>query len=326
MLLLARRLRADGRSAGLLPVRRPCRLLLPTGVISAGLPYERGCKCDKPWSCKRWKFQRGSQPAIIDTETDDLWAHYLKHREQTKATAPRARKPTYALSGLIRHGDCRQGMAASQGRSRKTGPINGYAYKCSFYARTGGAGCKGGTIPRARVEREVLQWLAREAADGIDGAPSVPQQQRRDVATERARAARERARLTAELEKIQSGLSRLRADYAMNPDDYGPGEYEAARARIKQRQATAQAALDKVAEVEATPDRTDYEPLIVGLLAEWETIDVRERNGILRQLLRRVAVYRVGRPGLIRATSRIEIHPAWEPDPWDSVEESGAGE
>ncbi|MBB5121149.1 hypothetical protein AF335_01870 [Streptomyces eurocidicus] len=99
-------------------------------------------------------------------------------------------------------------------------------------------------------------------------------------------------------------------------DDYPEGAYEAARDRIKQQSDTAEALLAKVAAVEATPDVTDYQPLIVGLLDEWETLTAGERNGILRQLLRRVAVYRVQREGKVRAASRLELHPVWEPDPW----------
>ncbi|MFJ2267057.1 hypothetical protein ACIOHO_11845 [Streptomyces sp. NPDC087849] len=123
----------------------------------------------------------------------------------------------------MRHGDCRQGMAASQGVSPKQGKMNGYSFRCSYYIRTGGTGCKGGQIPRDRVERETFEWLADTVAEGVDAAaPAIPPRQRRDVAKDRARAARERARLQGELVKLQDGLARLRADRAVNPDDYRP--------------------------------------------------------------------------------------------------------
>ncbi|MFI9624519.1 hypothetical protein [Streptomyces sp. NPDC052042] len=116
--------------------------------------------------------------------------------------------------------------------------------------------------------------------------------------------------------KLQDGLARLQADRAVNPDDYPPGVYEAARDRIKAQRKTVEQLLARTAVIEATPDVSDYEPLIVGLLDEWDTINPGERNGILRQLLRRVAVHRVEREGYKRATNRIEFHPVWEPGPW----------
>ncbi|MEU6014434.1 hypothetical protein ABZ826_10360 [Streptomyces sp. NPDC047515] len=194
--------------------------------------------------------------------------------------------------------------------------MNGYNYRCSYYIRTGGTGCKGGTIPRERVERETRKWLADTVAEGVDAAaPTIPRQ-RRDVAKDRARAACERARLQGELVKLQDGLARLRADRAVSPGGCLPGVYEAARDRIKAQRETAEQLLTKSAVIEATPDVSDYEPLIVGLLDEWDTINPSERSGALRQLLRRVAVYRVEREGYARATSRIEFHPVCEPDPW----------
>ncbi|MFF3733062.1 hypothetical protein ACFYXM_22780 [Streptomyces sp. NPDC002476] len=100
------------------------------------------------------------------------------------------------------------------------------------------------------------------------------------------------------------------------------------RNRIKARHETVEQLLAKSAAIEATPDVSDYEPLVVGLLDEWDTINPGERSGILRQLLRRVAVYRVEREGYARATSRIEFHPVWEPDPWadQTSHESATGD
>ena len=37
---------------------------------------------------------------------------------------------------------------------------------------------------------------------------------------------------------------------------------------------------------------------------------------MLRTVIRRVVVHRVERSDA-RATARIEVHPMWEPDPWD---------
>lgn len=136
-------------------------------------------------------------------------------------------------------------------------------------------------IKREQAEGEVFKWLAREAAPGFDAAPSVPQQ-RTEMHDERVQAARERARLQREADQLARALVNLRTDWAMNPDDYGPGAYDAARHRIRTQQAANRKAMERVAEVEATPHRADYETLIVGTAEEWETLDVRERNAILK--------------------------------------------
>ncbi len=285
----------------------------PAGLLRI---HDPECRCTRMASCARWLYRPGAQPAIVDK---DLWARYLAHREVVKATPPRARVATYTLTGLMRHGDCRRGMGAFRGGS--TGQtVNGYGYRCTWALKSGGSTCPGVSITRAAAEAAVLDWLATEAAPGVDAAPAAPPR-RHQVADARAAAARERARLGAEIAKFDAGLARLQADRAVNPDDYPPGAYEAARDRIKAQRATAAAALDRVAEVETAPDRTDYEPLVVGLLAEWETLTVAERNGILRQLLRRVVVYRVDRGIGRRARSRVEVHPVWEPDPWEDGSE-----
>jgi hypothetical protein len=132
--------------------------------------------------------------------------------------------------------------------------------------------------------------------------------------TERVQAARERARLQAEADKLAKALVNLRVDRAANPDDYGPGEYEAARDRIRQQQHADTAATERVATVEATPHRADYEPLMVGVTAEWKTLTQRERSNLYKQLIRRVAVYKQG------DTVRVVVHPVWEPDPWEPVQ------
>lgn len=277
------------------------------GLLRIHMP---DCHHESLSKCSNYFYLDGDHDGCITPET---WEKYEAHRAATRTTPPRARNPVYPLSGMLRCGECRRCVAAVRGGSTgKT--VNGYGYRCNHQVQTRSTGCKGVRLTRKRVERDVLDWLAREAAKGVDDAPSVPQR-RGEVAAERALAARERARLEAQLEKFAAGLSRLQADRAVNPEDYGPGAYEAARDRIKEQQRIAQAALEKCATVEEMPDRVDYEPLIVGLLFEWETLFPAEKNGILRQLIRRVVAHRVEREGK-RPTARVEIHPVWEPDPW----------
>ncbi|EFL21863.1 resolvase, N domain protein [Streptomyces himastatinicus ATCC 53653] len=284
----------------------------PAGLLRV---HDRECNCERNKQglrCPNYLMISGAHEECV---APDLWEAYQARRKTVRATPPRARQALYRLTGLMRHAECR-GSATIVG-------TEGYAYRCSVQAKTGGTGCKGIRETRAHVEREVLKWVLREAAAGVDAAPSVPQQ-RAIVLDERTQAARERARLQAELAKYDDGLARLQADRAVNPDDYPPGAYEKARDRIKQQQATTRAALDKCIEVEQTPDRSDYEPLIISLAAEWETLKVAEQNALLKQLIRRVVLERIDPTDEEveggedrRATAKVHIHPVWEPDPWE---------
>ncbi|MEU1674062.1 recombinase family protein [Streptomyces roseifaciens] len=281
--------------------------------FAAGLlrVHNHDCTCTEMANCKNFHFLPGAQPAIIDQE---LWEAYLEHRKEIKEQSPRERNATYALTGLMRHGECRRGLGAFRGGS--TGAtVNGYGYRCNWYIKSGGSACEGVSITRAKVEMTVLTFLANEVAPGVDAAPPV-KQRRQDVDKARDIAKRERERLTKQIKKLTDGLARLRADHAVNPDDYEPGDYEAARDKIKKEKVAAEKALQEVVEVETTPQPVDFQPLALGLLDEWDTLTAGEKNGILRKLLRRVSVVRIDRGRGKRATSRVEIHPVWEPDPW----------
>jgi DNA invertase Pin-like site-specific DNA recombinase len=268
------------------------------------------CAAEVRGNCPNALFIPGAQEELISAE---LWQMYRERREEIRRTPPRARRATYELTGLMRHTTCRGSLTAN-GAQRvvdgETVNVPGVWYRCGKRTVSGPVGCVGVWIKREHVEAEVAKWLEREAAGDIDAAPSIPQQ-RTAPRDERAEAARERARLQAEADKFAKALVNLRTDRAMNPDDYGPGEYEAARDRIRTQQAANTKAMERVAVVESTPHRADYEPLIVGLVAEWKTLETRERSAILKQLVRRVAV---------RNTDdgpSVEIHPVWEPDPWE---------
>jgi site-specific DNA recombinase len=287
----------SGFCAGLLRVHNP----------------ECTCSAEVRGNCRNVLFIPGAQETLI---SDELWQTYRERRERMRATPPRARRATYELSGLVRCGACRGSMAANGAvRIRDGQPVTyrGWWYRCSLRTVAGPAGCADAIqATREHLEGKVLAWLNREAAPYMDALPSTPQAEAapRD---ERAQAARDRARLEAEAARLASALVNLRTDRAMNPDDYGPGEYEAARDRIRAQQAANTAAMERVAGVEATPHRADYAALIVGTVEEWTALETRQRNGILRQLIRRVAVVRTG------DGPRVEVHPVWKPDPWDDA-------
>ena len=269
--------------------------------------HDPECTCGKYSVCRRYYFAKGSWDPIIEP---DVWDAYLARRAETKRRPPRARVATYALTSLVVHAPCRHSMTPNSALLRGE-HVTGYTYRCPYAAATTRQGCPGSYVPRHRVERFVRDWLAAGPAAGVDATPGA--QLRAPQTEPRLRALTDRARLEADLEKVRAAYARLAADHAIEPM---PAEvYEAARRRIAEREATLRAALDRATAETATPGRNAYTPIVVGLLAEWDTLPAAAQNEILRSLIRRVAVYRVEHPGG-RATVRLEVHPVWDPDPW----------
>ncbi|MFE7096982.1 recombinase family protein [Streptomyces erythrochromogenes] len=266
------------------------------------------CKSTVRSNCPNTLMIPGAQEELVDL---DLWQQYQDRRSAMRDTPPRARAPLYPLTNLVRCAGCR-GTAPMHSAIRTVNgerrTIQGHHYACGRRAVTGKHGCIGIYATRTIVEAEVLKWLKDPAAD-IDNAPPSPAPPDPAV-DQRVAAARERARLQTEAEKQRRALATLRADRAMNPEDYGPGEYEDAVARIKQQQAATTAALERATVVEMTPRYADYEPLVAQLLDVWPLLNDAEMNGLLRQVIRRVALVRQERGW------RVEVHPLWEPDPW----------
>ena len=266
---------------------------------------------------KRMILIPGAQPAII---TPDQWEAYKKHRETIKSLPPRARKATYTLTGLLRHGYCRHHMSASSTTTREGQQLRGHWLVCSRNKHANRLDCpKGIHVQRKKIEADVLAWLAREAAPGVDAAPSVPGPRPAAEDDPQARALREREHLQAELAKIEKAIDRLVTGYAMDPDKYPEDSFDRVRNKLTARKAELTTRLRHLAAEEDIPKREKFQPLAVGLLDEWETLTAVERNAILRQLIRRVVVHDVrNEKGRIIET-RTEVHPVWEPDPWDEA-------
>ncbi|MFE4328688.1 recombinase family protein [Streptomyces sp. NPDC056831] len=313
---------ADLNSAGWRTVRGgPWSQQTLTRYMDSGFPagllrvHNPECRCpqESRGYCGNTLFIPGAQEELIDAE---LWQAYQDRRAEVKATPPRARRALYTLTNLIKHDECRGTVPAQSAQRVVNGlptNIQGYAYACGRRAITAMHGCGGVWATRTRVEDLVLNWLKTEAAPQIDEIPMVPAP-RREPADGRVMAARERARLEAEAAKLANALTNLRTDRAMNPEDYGPGEYEAARDRIRQQQSVNTAAMERAAAVESTPHRADYAPAVMELVDIWEDAHDSEKNALLKQLVRRVALIRTD------AGATIEVHPVWEPDPWVEAE------
>jgi DNA invertase Pin-like site-specific DNA recombinase len=301
----------DGRPYQQVTLRRYMLSGFAAGLLRI---HDPDCRCDytaNGGTCTRWVHIDGAHEAIISPET---WERYEAHVAERRRMTPRTRNPVYALTGLVRCGGCRQGAAASSAR-RASGKVLGYAYMCG-QSRSGLCSAPA-WVQRAVVEDEVRTWLAREVAADIDAAPKSPAPAAADP---RASAERDRARLEGEHTRLTNALTNLAVDRATNPEAYPEGVFEAARERIvKQKQAAAEA-LEALAVVEALPDRAVLIPLAIGLLDTWDALHAPEMNGILRSLIRRVVLIRgaAGRKGVRGSGAmRIEVHPLWEPDPWD---------
>ncbi|MFE9340830.1 recombinase family protein [Streptomyces sp. NPDC007063] len=312
-----------GRAWGVSSVAR----FLDSG-FAAGLLriHDRDCKCgygtDPRMSrCPhgRMVYVAGAQPPII---APDQWTAYRAHREETKKTPPRARKATYALTGLAWHGYCRFHMSAASDTNSHGQQVRGHWLVCSRNKHTSKVDCpKGINAKREQVEADVLDWLKREAAEGVDSAASVPGQR---LAVEqvdpRVQAKREHVHAQAELKKVEAALDRLLMDQAMDPDKYPADSFERVRDQLLGKKGAIVKRMKELGEAETLPKREEYRALVVGLVEEWDTLQPIEKNSILRQLMRRVACYDIRTEGSRWIEVRTEVHPVWEPDPWGPVD------
>jgi len=279
--------------------------------------HDPDCHCDYTeggGSCTRWTHMDGAHEPII---TPDTWERYEAHVAERRRMAPRVRNPSYPLTGLVRCGGCRESAHATSAR-RASGKVLGYAYMCG---QSRHRLCDAPVwVQRQLVEDDVRTWLEQVAAD-VDAAPpaAVPAQRDDESSQER-----DRARLEGEHTRLTNALTNLAVDRATNPEAYPAGVFEAARERIlKQKEAVA-AALEVHAVTVLRPDRRKLRPLAVGLLDEWELLESPEKNALLRSLIRRVVLTRgaVGQRGVEGSgATRVEVHPLWEPDPWQTSDQ-----
>lgn len=288
-----------GFAAGLLHTHDPecpCKL---------GQEHFSGCRNG------RMLYLPGAQPPIITLEQ---WEAYQKHRAETRVTAPRARVATYTTTGLARCGNCR-GTAVA--RSSRRG--RGDTLICYNHKNKGHGACEQGLyVDRVKVEAALLDWLRREVADDLDALPPSPDTGRVEAVDPAARIAQQRTRIQAEIAKVEAALDRLVTDHVMNPEKYPAETFERVRDQLAGRKAALLGELGNLSAVEETPRREAVVSLAVGVVEEWETLEPRARNAILKELVRRIVctARKVGRGKTGRLDVSFEVHPVWEPDPW----------
>ncbi|MFH8793817.1 recombinase family protein [Streptomyces sp. NPDC017941] len=269
--------------------------------------------------CRNYHLVQGAHKEAVDF---DLWQLYRQRRKEIQETPPRSRNTLYMLTGLTRHAHCHGGTSMTSARHTTTGGerinLPGYAYRCTRRAQAGPQSCEGIWVPRTQVEKDVEKWLVEEAAPGIDHAPATKSEEPR--IDERAQAHAARARLQAEHEQIETALTNLITDNARNPKKYPAGAFERARDGFLAQQESVTRDMEQLTAVAETPHRADFELLVVGLAQEWKTLNTREQNAMLKQIVRRVALVRRkdehGQP--IPGAEGVEtwVQALWEPDPW----------
>ncbi|MGE9695952.1 recombinase family protein [Streptomyces sp. CH6] len=290
--------------------------------FAAGLlhVHDPECKCGKKnGKCRNKVYIQGAHEELVDF---DLWRAYLRRREEIKASVPRSREGIYELTGLVRCTACRGGTSLNAQRVKGVN-VAGAMYRCTQRAKSGALACSGILVSRVWVEKEVRKWLRDKVAEGVDKAPATVDPSEPTTADVTAATLRARTMAQAEVDRQRSALARLRAEHAADPDSWEPGEYEEAVEVIRGKRAEAQTILNSIPEEPSAQAREDVAPLVVGLVAEWESLRVAERNALLRQVIRRVAITRdpsgaraeLG-AGVGTANHTVTVHAVWDPDPW----------
>jgi DNA invertase Pin-like site-specific DNA recombinase len=220
--------------------------------------------------CMNRIYVPGAQPAVVPDPS--VWDDYLDRRTTAKKTPPRSREVVHELSGVIKCGHCGGRMSAHRDR-RYGGDAGRVGWRCSeyHYGRCAAPRSVGGPV----VMREVLRVLAADADDieGAAGEHTVGTQQRQ---TDRL------GEIDAELAALKVKQDRLTKRYA--EDDIPKDSYTRVRDEYLARQGELtreRAELAKPQEMEPI----DYVPVIRGLLAEWGTLPVPQRNHALKRFL-----------------------------------------
>ncbi|MFF4403755.1 recombinase family protein [Streptomyces sp. NPDC001404] len=270
--------------------------------FAAGLliTHKRDVRCGDPARCQKrdhYDYRPAEHEAIV---TGDEWDAYEDRREKRKLTPRRALEPVYPLAGLVKCGVCQRLAKPSAAMIHMSRGIPGYAYRCGARARHL-VNHEPVWIRRVLVESEVLNWLTRvrDEIDAIAAGKIVLPKPRKTpgVAAKRKLLIGEIAKLTAALDRATEGnvLGRI-------PDD----TYERTRDRLTKQRADKQKELDAAGpgEPEEPAGPHHHRETVLGLIKEWDTIDVKSKRVILASIIRRVE---------IGPNDSVEVVPVWAP-------------
>jgi DNA invertase Pin-like site-specific DNA recombinase len=232
----------------------------------------------------------GAHPAVIDEST---WQGYLAQRHDRRGK-PQLSTPAYALSGLMRCGDCGSGMHATA-----LGVRTGYGFICTAWTKTRRGRCV--TITRAKAERAVFDWLSQLAGEVETRAA--------------AEASRTAAQLVSHTDAEDLRRQVLRIDERLAKLTLGwtdgtvpDAAYTAARDQLATQREELQARA-RDAERDARLLDGPVMPVVFDLLERWDEMPVAGRRELLRTLIRKVEVQRPERRGDLVT---VHIHPAWD--------------
>lgn len=273
------------------------------GLLIAHKP-DTGCR--EPGRCQKrehYDFRPAEHESIW---SGDEWDAYRDRREARRITPARALTPVYPLAGLTKCGICQHSNPKSAAaRTHDCKGIRAYAYRCGPRSR-GLVKHEPVWIRRVLIEGRVLEWLhdVRDEIDAIvSGRIVLPKPEiKPDVV-------KNRKRLERQLAKLQGALDRATTGYSMG--DIPRESYLRTRDKLNADVAAAEDKLEALGpkEPEEPPSPVPHRETILGLIAEWDTIDVASKRVILSSLIRRIELW----PG-----DRVEIVSTWapkDPDP-----------
>lgn len=273
----------SGFAAGVLIVHRP----------------EVGCA--EPSRCQKrdhYDYRAAEHEAIW---SGDEWDAYRDRREARRVTPARALAPVYPLAGLTRCGICQQTTPKrAAARTHDCKGIKAYAYRCGPRSR-GLVKHEAVWIRRTLIERRVFEWLhdVRDEIDAIvSGRVVLPKP------TIEPSVRKQRGRLEREFAKLQGALDRATTGYSMG--DIPRDSYLRTRDRLVADIAAAQQELDALGPEEPAepPSPVPHRETVLGLINEWDTIDVPSKRVILSSLIRRVELW---------PDNRVEVVAVWAP-------------
>jgi site-specific DNA recombinase len=274
------------------------------------LLHDPACRCGNGKArCPSRAYLKGAHDPVIGPGE---WQAYRRRRAAVAALPARSRAARYPVTGLARCGHCRSAMVAS-GYGGGGIPV----FTCS--RRRSYGDCEG--KPSLSVTR--ITDAVREAVEAWAGHGDV-------LARDIARSARRRdsagtvARLEAALAEHDRQLVNIALSRARAADPLGDDAWKEAAAVKRAERDAAAAGLAGARELLAREPGPELVPVLAGLAADWDRLPVPALNGILRSLVRRVAVYREGERTRDRAgwwklmPARIEVLFTWDLDPWEN--------
>lgn len=235
-------------------------------------------------------WERGVHEPVL---AEGVWGRYEQARRVRWAVPVKQREPAYVLTGLVKCGLC--GLAMVAASVARPGYGAGYMYRCS--GRITGGLCPGVWVTRAQVESRVLKWLGDEVAGLVEerqAKMAVRRLSAGELRLERKALVRQLVAIEGNVQRAQDGM----VDGVISREDY---------LRQRDRAVASRAALQaRVDLLDVDIGRLSGPSVSVarGLLADWDTLPVRDRRDMLAALIRRVEV----RPG-VRGAQDVRVVP-----------------